>query len=96
MSKVQPMRGRVLIKRLEEEKESKGGIIIPESAQEQSHRGEVIAVGLPSFNVVGKEIPYEFKKGNKIIFERWTGAEITVDGIQLIIMKDVNILAIVN
>jgi chaperonin GroES len=94
--KVKPLHDRVLIKRLEEEEKSKGGIIIPDTAKEKPIEGKVIAVGEGKVNDKGKLIPLEVKAGNKVLFGKYSGTEVKIDGEEYLIMREEDILAIVS
>ncbi len=94
--KVRPLHDRVLIKRLEEEGKSKGGIIIPDTAKEKPIQGKVIAVGKGKVNDDGKVIPLEVKEGDKILFGKYSGTEVKIDGEEHLIMREEDILAIVS
>lgn len=90
-----PLGDRVLVKRVEEEAKTKGGIIIPDTAKEKPQEGEVIAVGPGARDEDGKHIPPEVKVGDRILFAKWGGTEVKIDGEDLIIMKESDILGIV-
>ena len=92
---IKPLSNRVLVKRLEEEmQKTAGGIIVPDSAKEKPQRGKVVAVGPGRLNDDGERIEVEVKVGNEILFGKWSGSEITVDGEEYLFMKDDDILAI--
>lgn len=90
-----PLGDRVLVKRVEEEAKTKGGIIIPDTAKEKPQEGEVIAVGPGARDEDGKHIQPEVKVGDRILFAKWGGTEVKIDGEDLIIMKESDILGIV-
>ena len=90
-----PLGDRVVIKRVEEETKTKGGIIIPDTAKEKPQEGEVIAVGPGARDDNGKVQPLDVKKGDRILFGKWSGTEVKIDGADLIIMKESDILGIV-
>ena len=95
--KVRPLQDRVLIKRLEDETEkTKGGLYIPDSAKEKPQQGKVMAVGKGRTNDEGKVIPLDVKAGDKILFGKWSGTEVKIEGEDLIIMKESDILGIVG
>lgn len=94
MSKIRPLHERVLVKRLEEEEVSKGGIIIPDSAKEKPAEGKIIAVGTGKKTEDGKVIPLDVKVGDKILFSKYSGSDIKVDGEELLIMREDDILAV--
>jgi chaperonin GroES len=91
-----PLGDRVLIKRVEEEEKTKGGIIIPDTAKEKPQEGEVIAVGPGARDDNGKVQPLDVKKGDLILFGKWSGTEVKIDGEDLLIMKESDILGVVE
>jgi chaperonin GroES len=91
-----PLGDRVLVKRVEEESKTKGGIIIPDTAKEKPQEGEVLAVGPGARDDSGKRIEADVKVGDRILFGKWSGTEVKVDGQDLIIMKESDILGIVD
>ena len=91
-----PLGDRVLIKRVEEEQKTKGGIIIPDTAKEKPQEGEVIAVGPGARDDSGKIHALDVKKGDRILFGKWSGTEVKIDGEDLIIMKESDILGLVD
>ena len=91
-----PLGDRVVIKRVEEEQKTKGGIIIPDTAKEKPQEGEVIAVGPGARDDAGKIHALEVKKGDKILFGKWSGTEVKIDGEDLLIMKESDILGVVE
>jgi chaperonin GroES len=91
-----PLHDRVLVRRVQAEEKSKGGIIIPDTAQEKPQEGEVIAVGAGARSEEGKVTPLDVKAGDKILFGKWSGTEVILDGEDLIIMKETDILGIVG
>ncbi len=91
-----PLGDRVLVKRVEEESKTKGGIIIPDTAKEKPQEGEVISVGDGARDDDGKRVPMDVKAGDKILFGKWSGTEIKIDGEDLIIMKESDVLGIVS
>ena len=90
-----PLGDRVLVKRVEEESRTKGGIIIPDTAKEKPQEGEVVAVGGGAKSDEGKITPLDVKAGDKILFGKWSGTEVKIEGEDLIIMKESDILGIV-
>jgi chaperonin GroES len=94
--KLTPLHDRVLVRRLDEETKTAGGIIIPDSAKEKPTKGEVVAVGKGARDENGKIIPLDVKEGDIVLFAKWGGTEIKVDGKELLIMKESDILAIVE
>ena len=94
--KFRPLHDRVLIKRVESDTKTKGGIIIPDTAQEKPMEGKVISVGSGVRGDDGKLVPLDVKKGDKIIFGKWSGTEVKIDGDELLIMKESDIMGIVE
>jgi chaperonin GroES len=94
--KVRPLHDRVIVKRLEGEEKTKGGIIIPDSAKEKPIEGEVIAVGNGKLLENGKLIPLEVKTGDRVLFGKYAGTEIKIDGEERLIMREEDIIAIVE
>ncbi len=94
--KVKPLADRVLVKRIEEEEVRKGGIIIPDTAKEKPQKGEVIAVGPGRVDENGKRVPMEVKVGDKVIFSKYAGSEVKIDGEEYLIMREDDILAIIE
>ena len=90
-----PLHDRVLVKRVESEEKTKGGLIIPDSAKEKPAEGEVIACGEGARKDSGELIPMSVKKGDRILFGKWSGTEVTLDGAELLIMKESDILGII-
>ena len=91
-----PLHDRVLVRRVKEEEKTKGGIIIPDTAKEKPQEGKVIAVGSGTRSEDGKITPLDVKAGDRILFGKWSGTEVTIDGEELIIMKESDILGIVD
>ena len=91
-----PLGDRVLIKRVEEEQKTKGGIIIPDTAKEKPQEGEVIAVGPGARDDSGKIHALDVKKGDRILFGKWSGTEVKIDGDDLLIMKESDILGVLE
>ncbi len=91
-----PLGDRVLVKRVEEEARTKGGIIIPDTVKEKPQEGEVIAVGPGARDDSGKRVDMELKAGDRILFGKWSGSEVKIDGEDLIIMKESDVLGIVD
>ena len=94
--KIRPLHDRILIKRLEEEDKSKGGIIIPDTAQEKPIQGKVIAVGKGKIMKSGDVIPLDVKKGDKVLFGKYAGTEVKIDGEEHLLMREDDILAVVK
>ena len=91
-----PLGDRVLIKRVEEETKTKGGIIIPDTAKEKPQEGEVVAVGPGVRDEDGKHVALELKAGDRILFGKWSGTEVKIDGEDLIIMKESDVLGVLS
>ncbi len=96
MSKIRPLHEKVLVRRLEEEEISKGGIIIPDSAKEKPAEGEIIAVGNGRISDDGKVTPLDVRVGDKVLFGKYSATEVKVDGEELLIMGEDNILAVIE
>jgi len=96
LMQVRPLHDRVLVKRSTEEERSKGGIIIPDTAKEKPIQGEVIAVGQGRVNEEGKLRPLDVKKGDKVLFGKYAGTEIKVDGDDFLMMREEDILGVLN
>jgi chaperonin GroES len=97
MMKIQPLHDRVLVKRIEEEEKTKGGIIIPDTAKEKPVEGLIVAVGSGKTEGEGnKKVPLEVKEGDRVLFSKYSGNEITIDGKEHLIMKEEDIIAIVK
>ena len=95
-SKFRPLHDRVVVKRIDAEEKTKGGIIIPDSAKEKPQEGEVVAVGGGAKAEDGKVTPLDVKAGDKILFGKWSGTEVKINGEDLLIMKESDILGIVG
>ena len=91
-----PLGDRVLVRRVEEEAKTKGGIIIPDTAKEKPQEGEVLAVGPGARDENGKRVDLDVKAGDRILFGKWSGTEVRIDGEDLIIMKESDILGVVD
>ncbi len=90
-----PLHDRVVVKRLESEEKTKGGIIIPDTAKEKPQEGEIVAVGPGGRDEHGKLTPLDVKAGDKVLFGKWSGTEVKIDGQDLLIMKESDILGVV-
>ena len=90
-----PLHDRVVVKRVQSDEKTKGGLIIPDSAKEKPAEGEVVAVGEGARKDSGELIPMSVKKGDRILFGKWSGTEVTLDGDELLIMKESDILGII-
>ena len=93
---VRPLHDRVLVKRFNEEEKSKGGIIIPDTAKEKPAQGEIIAVGQGRVNEEGKLRPLDVKKGDRVLFGKYSGTEIKIDGEEFLIMREEEVLGILK
>ena len=91
-----PLHDRVVVKRVEQEEKTKGGIIIPDTAKEKPQEGEVIAVGPGGRNEDGDLVPLDVKAGDRVLFGKWSGTEVKIDGEELLIMKESDLLGILN
>ncbi len=94
--KLRPLRDRVIVRRLEEEEKTKGGIIIPDTAKEKPQQGEIIAVGNGKVLENGNTVPLTVKEGDKVLFSKYAGNEVKVEGEELLIMREDDILAIIE
>jgi chaperonin GroES len=98
MAKTQfrPLHDRVVVRRLESQEKTKGGIIIPDTAKEKPQEGEVMAVGPGGRDEAGKLIPLDVKTGDKVLFGKWSGTEVKLDGQELLIMKESDIMGVIR
>jgi chaperonin GroES len=94
--KFRPLHDRVVVKRLEGEEKTKGGIIIPDTAKERPQEGQVVAVGPGSRDDSGKLIALDVKAGDRVLFGKWSGTEVKIDGQDLLIMKESDIMGVVG
>jgi len=94
--KFRPLHDRVVVRRVEEDMKTAGGIIIPDTAKEKPMQGEVIAVGPGARDESGKLVPLDVKKGDKVLFGKWSGTEVKIDGEDLLIMKESDILGVIE
>jgi len=90
-----PLHDRVLVRRVEGEEKTAGGLIIPDSAKEKPSEGEVVAVGAGLRDDDGKRVPMDVKAGDRILFGKWSGTEITLDGEEMLIMKESDIMGVI-
>lgn len=90
-----PLHDRVVVKRIESEERTRGGIIIPDTAKEKPQEGEIIAVGPGARDESGKLVPLDVKAGDRVLFGKWSGTEVKVDGQDLLIMKESDIMGVV-
>jgi chaperonin GroES len=91
-----PLHDRVVVRRLDEEQKTAGGIIIPDTAKEKPMQGEVVAVGAGARTEDGKLIPLDVKAGDTILFGKWSGTEVKIDGTELLIMKESDIMGVIE
>ena len=94
--KFRPLHDRIVVKRIDAEEKTAGGIIIPDTAKEKPMQGEVIAVGPGARDESGKLVPLDVKKGDKVLFGKWSGTEVKIDGEDLLIMKESDILGVIE
>ncbi len=94
--KFRPLHDRVVVKRIDAEEKSSGGIIIPDTAKEKPSQGEVIAVGPGARDETGKLIPVDVKVGDRVLFGKWSGTEVKIDGEELLIMKESDIMGVLD
>ena len=94
-TKFRPLHDRVVVKRVDAEEKTKGGIIIPDTAKEKPMQGEVIAVGPGGRDESGKLVPIEVKTGDRVLFGKWSGTEVVLDGEDLLIMKESDIMGVI-
>lgn len=94
--KFRPLHDRVVVRRVDAEEKTKGGIIIPDTAKEKPQEGEVIAVGPGARDESGKLVPLDLKAGDRILFGKWSGTEIKLDGEDLLIMKESDVMGVIE
>jgi len=94
--KFRPLHDRVVVRRLEAEEKTAGGIIIPDTAKEKPMEGEVVAVGPGARDEAGKLVPLDVKSGDRILFGKWSGTEVKLDGEELLIMKESDIMGVIS
>ncbi|MDW7709041.1 MAG: co-chaperone GroES [Deferrisomatales bacterium] len=94
--KIRPLQDRVMVKRLEEEQKTAGGIIIPDTAKEKPQKGEIVAAGPGKRNEDGKIQPLDIKAGDKVLFSKYAGTEIKVEGEELLIMREDDIMGVIE
>ena len=95
-TKFRPLHDRVVVKRIDAEEKTKGGIIITDSAKEKPSEGQVVAVGPGGRDETGKLVPMDIKAGDRVLFGKWSGTEIKLDGEELLIMKESDIMGVVG
>ena len=94
--KFRPLHDRVVVKRIEAEEKTTGGIIIPDTAKEKPQQGEVIAVGPGGRDETGKLIPLDVQVGDRVLFGKWSGTEVKIDGVEYLIMKESDIMGVLT
>jgi len=94
--KIRPLQDRIIVKRVEEEETTKGGIIIPDTAKEKPQEGKVVAVGKGKTNEDGKLQPLDVKKGDKVLFSKYAGTEINIEGVEHLIIREDDVLGVVE
>ncbi len=94
--KFRPLHDRVVVERIDADVKSAGGILIPDSAQEKPSQGEIVAVGPGGRDEAGKLIPIDLKKGDRVLFGKWSGTEVKIDGQDLLIMKESDIMGVIE
>ena len=94
--KIRPLQDRILVKRVDEEEKTAGGIIIPDTAKEKPQEGKVVAVGNGKTDDDGKSIPLEVKKGDKVLFSKYSGTEVTIEGTEHLIIREDDVLGILE
>jgi chaperonin GroES len=96
LMKFRPLHDRVVVKRLDSEEKTKGGIIIPDTAKEKPQEGEIVAVGPGARDEAGKLVALDVKAGDRILFGKWSGTEVKIDGQELLIMKESDIMGVIG
>ncbi len=94
--KFRPLHDRVLVRRIESEEKTRGGIIIPDTAKEKPQEGEIVAVGAGARDESGKLVPLDVKAGDRILFGKWSGTEIKLDGEDLLVMKESDVMGVLE
>jgi chaperonin GroES len=94
--KIRPLQDRILVKRIDEEEKTKGGIIIPDTAKEKPSEGKVVAVGKGKLNEDGKLMPLDVKKGDRILFSKYSGTEVNIEGDEHLIIREDDVLGVVE
>ena len=95
-TKFRPLHDRVVVRRVESEEKTKGGIIIPDTAKEKPQEGEVVAVGTGARDEAGKLVPLDVKAGDRVLFGKWSGTEVKLNGEDLLIMKESDIMGVIG
>ena len=94
--KFRPLHDRVVVRRIDAEEKTKGGIIIPDTVKEKPQEGEIIAVGPGGRDEAGKLIPIDLKSGDRVLFGKWSGTEVKIDGEELLIMKESDVMGVIE
>src|SRR6202012_2270208 len=94
--KFRPLHDRVVVKRIEAEEKTAGGIIIPDTAKEKPQQGEIVSVGAGGRDEAGKLIPIDVKPGDRVLFGKWSGTEVKLDGVEYLIMKESDIMGVID
>ena len=94
-TKFRPLHDRVVVRRIEAEEKTKGGIIIPDSAKEKPQEGEIVAIGPGGRDEAGKLVPLDVKAGDRVLFGKWSGTEVKIEGEELLIMKESDIMGVI-
>src|SRR5438094_5594259 len=94
-TKFRPLHDRVVVKRIDAEEKSKGGIIIPDTAKEKPQEGEIVAIGPGGRDEAGKLIPIDLQVGNRVLFGKWSGTEVKIDGDELLIMRESDVMGVI-
>jgi chaperonin GroES len=94
--KFRPLHDRVVLKRIEADEKTSGGIIIPDTAKERPQQGEVVAVGPGGRDEAGKLIPIDLKVGDRVLFGKWSGTEVKIDGVEYLIMKESDVMGVLT
>ena len=94
--KFRPLHDRVVLKRIEAEEKTSGGIIIPDTAKEKPQEGEVVAVGPGGRDEAGKLIPTDLKAGDRVLFGKWSGTEVKIDGVDYLVMKETDVMGVLT
>jgi chaperonin GroES len=95
-TKIQPLADRIVVKALEETEQMRGGLYIPDTAKEKPQQGEVVAAGPGKFNDDGKRVPLEVAVGNRVLYGKYSGTEVNVDGEEFLILREADVLAIIK
>ena len=91
-----PLHDRVVVRRIDADEKTKGGIIIPDTAQEKPQEGEVVSVGPGALNDKGERVPLELRQGDRVLFGKWSGTEVRIEGEDLLIMKETDIMGVIE